>query len=48
MITIKQQKENWRLELTNEEWKFNSESDMMDILKRIIDLKNKYGRFIHN
>jgi len=44
MIQIKQREDKWRLKIVEEEWEFNNKKDFDDSLKKILELKSKYGR----
>lgn len=42
-IKIKQNNQNWRLNIEDEEWAFESRKEMESALKILLDLKEKKG-----
>jgi len=44
MITIKMNKEKWRIFISEEELEFENREDFDSCLKVILDLKDKFGR----
>ena len=43
-IKIKQTNDGYRLELDIEEWRFETRKEMEEVLKTLLDLKEKHGR----
>jgi len=43
MIKIKQHQQKWRIEIGDEIWEFPTRKEFEDFLKKLIDMKEKYG-----
>jgi hypothetical protein len=47
-IKIKMDRENWRIQIDNEEWEFKSRAEMESNLKVLLDMKESKGRIRNN
>jgi len=43
MIIIKQHQQKWRIILGDEVWEFQTKKEFEESLKKLIDMKSKYG-----
>ena len=43
-IQIKQRANSWRIKIVDEEWEMETRKSLDDVLKKILDLKQEYGR----
>jgi hypothetical protein len=43
-LDVKLHGDKWRLGLTNEEWEFDSEEDLHEVMKALMGYKKKYGK----
>lgn len=44
MITVKQFEEKWRIKIDGEEWEVNPVGTLKEVLEKLIDLKERYGK----
>jgi len=44
MIKIKMFQEMWKIHIEEEVWQFETKKEFEETLKKLIDLKDKYGR----
>ena len=44
MITIKMYQEKFQIYIGNEIWQFDTKKEFEETLKKIIDIKHKFGR----
>lgn len=42
-LDVKQHGENWRIEISNEEWEFSSEEELQEVMSKLMELKKQYG-----
>ena len=43
-ITIKMYQKKWQIHIGNERWQFDTKKEFEETLKKIIDIKDKFGK----